>query len=273
MEWPTPPLAFALALAQAFSSPPGLGAQSARFELEPPPGVTATPGDLVKVPLFLRLDAEGFKYVAFGIAAGLGSTISFAPSSDLTGLAGSDYYVDQVLDLRHISAGFGNFNFNDPALAILTPDRRIRLGTVNLTIDESIDLEEVSLAAGECACNDPGVSIAPVLHLGGNLKVEPASAAVTLVLGSHDYIRGDPNGDGVIDISDAIRVILDVFIDPGELSSCSDADDANDDGLLDVSDPIYLLSFLFQGGPVPPKPFPDRGIDPTDDFLTCRSPP
>src|SRR5262249_15631705 len=153
-----------------------LGAQSARFELEPPTGVPYTPGDLVRVPVYLELPADGFKYVAFGVASGAGSTIGFAPSPDLTRLDGVDYYVAQVLDERHLTAGFGNFDFNDHRTVIQAPGGRIRLGTVNLTIDRSPGAAMVSLAVGACACSDPGNVVAPVLHLGGDLKVEPDSA-------------------------------------------------------------------------------------------------
>jgi hypothetical protein len=269
---PVPPPALVLVL--AWILPLGLRAQSAGLELEPPTGIPYTPGDLVRVPVFLRLQAEGFKYIAFGVASGPGSTIGFAPSPDLTGLDGVEYYVDQVLDQRHLTAGFGNFDFNDPRLTILTPGGRIRLGTVNLTIDPAPGVAMISLAVGTCACTDPEVSQPPVLHLGGSLKVEPESATVGLVLGNHDFIRGDPNHDGRIDISDAIRMIQDVlvaWIEPFPL--CPDADDANDDGALDVSDPIYLLDYLFLGGPPPLSPFPAPGVDPTADVLPCRMAP
>jgi hypothetical protein len=41
----------------------------------------------------------------------------------------------------------------------------------------------------------------------------------------------------------------------------------------ELSDAVYLLSFLFAGGPPPPPPYPDCGPDPTADEseLTCDS--
>jgi len=53
--------------------------------------------------------------------------------------------------------------------------------------------------------------------------------------------------------------------------SCLKAGDANDSGVLDLSDGVYLLAYLFLGGPAPPAPFPDCGTDPTDDELDCAS--
>ena len=38
---------------------------------------------------------------------------------------------------------------------------------------------------------------------------------------------------------------------------------------LDLTDPVFLLQHLFQSGPAPPPPFPDAGLDPTQDPMTC----
>jgi len=91
-----------------------------------------------------------------------------------------------------------------------------------------------------------------------------------------EFIRGDANGDGLVDISDAITM-LDVLFQGAEIA-CEDAGDANDDGVLDISDPTYLLIHLFWGGAAPPEPFAQAGLDPTteDPYLcgdrTCGRP-
>ena len=36
---------------------------------------------------------------------------------------------------------------------------------------------------------------------------------------------------------------------------------------VDISDGIFLLGSLFQGGPPPPEPHPNAGVDPTPDGL------
>jgi len=43
----------------------------------------------------------------------------------------------------------------------------------------------------------------------------------------------------------------------------TEACNANDDERLDISDAVYLLGFLFLGGPSPPPPYPEPGVDPT----------
>jgi hypothetical protein len=85
------------------------------------------------------------------------------------------------------------------------------------------------------------------------------------------FIRADANGDRAVDISDPIGTLTFLFLGGANSPSCMDALDANDDGALDVSDGIYSLSFLFLGSSPPPFPYPDLGVDPTDDSLACLS--
>ncbi|PCJ10979.1 MAG: hypothetical protein COB10_10375 [Planctomycetota bacterium] len=84
------------------------------------------------------------------------------------------------------------------------------------------------------------------------------------------FIRGEVNGDGVVDIADVVFVLDYLFVgesDPG----CQDAGDGNDDGAIDLADAITLLGFLFSGDAAPQAPFPECGIDPTADALECES--
>ncbi len=83
------------------------------------------------------------------------------------------------------------------------------------------------------------------------------------------FRRGDANGDGSLDISDAAFLLLYLFV--GEVAlTCEDAGDANDDGEVVLSDPIFTLNWLFRGGPSPPAPL-SCGPDPTADDLDCAS--
>ena len=86
------------------------------------------------------------------------------------------------------------------------------------------------------------------------------------------FRRGEVNGDGRMNILDAIVVILKLFAGGPDLP-CQDAADANDDGRLSVDDPIAILTRLFRGGEPLPSPGDARcGIDTTDDSLeTCEA--
>jgi hypothetical protein len=83
-----------------------------------------------------------------------------------------------------------------------------------------------------------------------------------LAPGEQQFIRGDVNEDGVVNMAD----LTDCYYPP---YSCDDAADVNDDGVLNTLDCDYLNSFLTGGGPPPPPPFPACGPDPTPDQLGC----
>ena len=82
------------------------------------------------------------------------------------------------------------------------------------------------------------------------------------------FVRSDCNTDGVLDISDAVVVLLTLFHGAGPVP-CPDACDANDDGTVNLADAIWLLSHLFLGTRPPPTPFPRCGDDPSADRLGC----
>jgi spore coat protein CotH len=82
------------------------------------------------------------------------------------------------------------------------------------------------------------------------------------------FIRGDADRNGAIDVTDA-KDILEYLFGPPQEDACSDRLDGNDDGEVNISDPIFLLFYLFEGGPEPASPFPGPGVDPTGDGLLC----
>ena len=82
------------------------------------------------------------------------------------------------------------------------------------------------------------------------------------------FLRGDGNRDNVLDISDGLHTLFHLF--RGRPVNCADAADFNDDGELGLSDAIGTLDYLFRSGPPPAAPFPQQGIDLTEDGLECR---
>ncbi|MCA8963078.1 MAG: hypothetical protein KDC38_21290, partial [Planctomycetes bacterium] len=83
-----------------------------------------------------------------------------------------------------------------------------------------------------------------------------------------EFVRGDFDANGMIDISDPVNLLGYLFAS-GTAPTCDDAADVNDDGLLGIDDAIYLLSHAFGGGPDPLPPFDGCGEDPSDDALGC----
>jgi hypothetical protein len=86
-----------------------------------------------------------------------------------------------------------------------------------------------------------------------------------------DFIRGDSNRDGTVDISDAQFTLSFLFLS-GVPPQCRAAADANDDEDIDLSDAIATFGTLFLGRPAKlPLPGPLPGPDPTPG-LGCGLP-
>ena len=84
-----------------------------------------------------------------------------------------------------------------------------------------------------------------------------------------EFLRGDANRDGRLDISDPTKIAFGLFA--GQTLQCEDAADVDDSESLDVTDIVYLLDYLYRNGPVPPAPYPELGQDPAGETLDCES--
>ncbi len=88
------------------------------------------------------------------------------------------------------------------------------------------------------------------------------------------FIRGEINGDGKINISDAVTLLRYLFSSQPLPHDCREAVDCNDDESVNLGDAIYLLGYQFSSGPQPPAPFPACGVVAAGpDFLGCDSYP
>ncbi len=87
------------------------------------------------------------------------------------------------------------------------------------------------------------------------------------------FNRGDANGDGALNISDALRILGYLFLGDSE-TGCPDAFDADDDGALTLTDAVRLLGYLFLGQERLPEPFNSCTPDPTPgDGMGCWESP
>jgi len=90
------------------------------------------------------------------------------------------------------------------------------------------------------------------------------------------FIRGDYDASGDVAMPDALGLLLWKYHQPGGVPSpCEDAGDCDDSGDLAMPDALGLLLWKYHqpGGVPPPPPFPDCGIDPTEDGIECDSYP
>ncbi len=84
------------------------------------------------------------------------------------------------------------------------------------------------------------------------------------------FRRGDGNADGIIDLADSIYILSYLFAG-GPEPFCMDTFDANDDGSVNLADAVVLLDLLFGASVDLPEPFSACGSDPTPDGLRCYS--
>jgi subtilisin family serine protease len=66
-------------------------------------------------------------------------------------------------------------------------------------------------------------------------------------------IRGDANNDGNIAVGDAVYIVNYVF--RGGPAPTLYGGDANGDGAINVGDAVYLINYIFRGGPPPPPQY------------------
>ena len=103
------------------------------------------------------------------------------------------------------------------------------------------------------------LTLAPSLVSRPTCEEEPVGRPVL-------FRRGDVTAEGELDITDAVKILLSLFVGGFELL-CPDAADVDDDGRLLVTDAVRLLGYLFSGDePLPPPAF-SCGEDPTPDEL------
>jgi hypothetical protein len=81
--------------------------------------------------------------------------------------------------------------------------------------------------------------------------------------GGPEFRRGDPNDDGIINITDGIYILNFLFLG-GETPPCMEAANPNDDTVVNITDGIYVLNFLFLGGPDRLPPGVNCGEEPGD---------
>jgi hypothetical protein len=74
--------------------------------------------------------------------------------------------------------------------------------------------------------------------------------SLMLSVNSDASVCGDANGDGEINIADAVFIINYIF-KGGPAPDPVDSGDANDDGAINVGDAVFLITYIFKGGPAP----------------------
>ena len=166
---------------------------------------------------------------------------------------------DAVLVLRH-TPGIALFS------AFLHPEEQVRTFVLRRDINgeriEQLRMDDF---------NDDG--LADIIVNGDDCEVNTRPCNLVVMLGhlSGEFLRGDANSDGDVDLSDAVSILGYLFEgqEPDGLSGCLDRADADDSGEVSLTDAVYLLNHLFRGGPGIAEPFPHSGQDGTVDRNFC----
>jgi len=106
-----------------------------------------------------------------------------------------------------------------------------------------------------------GVAVVPLVSAGSITAVASPPAV---------FIRGDVNEDGIVSISDAVRLFEELFIGiPGGV--CSRTGDVNHDHQRDLGDVIFLLGAILLPTQTIDPPFPSCGLGGGMSPLPCTS--
>ena len=113
---------------------------------------------------------------------------------------------------------------------------------------------------------DPGIATVEIRNIDGQISNQ---WSISILPPAPQFIRGDSNLDGLVNISDGVKIVRHLFA--GVPVNCQAALDVNDDGGINLTDAIFVLNFLYRGGAAPTAPYPRQGRDVSDvDELGCE---
>ncbi len=81
-------------------------------------------------------------------------------------------------------------------------------------------------------------------------SIYPAVTDGTVTIVDVQYVCGDADGNGIINISDAVFLISYIF-GGGPAPDPLCVGDCDGNGIVNISDAVYLIAYIFGGGPAP----------------------
>ncbi len=121
-------------------------------------------------------------------------------------------------------------------------------GTALFSVPQSFN--EVDVVTGTPMTVEWIPPVEPACHAHGSIWIAGGAMNAYFDQNQIDRLPGDTNGDGIVDLGDAILVLNYLFRNepaPDPLWT----GDANCDGVVEIGDAIYLLNYLFREGDPP----------------------
>ena len=98
--------------------------------------------------------------------------------------------------------------------------------------------------------------------------ISPVTPPGLVTIAAGGFVRGDTDDNGSVSILDALAA-LQVIVN-GATLPCQESADMNDDAAVSIADIVTILQVIVgASNVVVPRPFPERGFDPTPDGLDC----
>jgi hypothetical protein len=185
---------------------------------------------------------------------------------ELRGLVTEDLNRDGLTDIAVAQAGFFQRNVvaflqeKDGMFEAIGPIGRqwpfLAIASADFDGDGGVDLAASLVDCLACPATPIGVLLR-------NLTI-PAASRDLNENGRPDecdlaaFHRGDTDGNGMLDLADAVLTLRSLF-QGGPAPACAESADADNDGSVNVTDPVLLLEFLFRSGRSPAAPGPPPG--------------
>ena len=207
-------------------------------------------GPFSSTPLFATAHPDSFAGAIPAQAPG--STIRYyIKAADDSGKVATDPYIGEQWAY--------SFNVNAAPSIVSADSFLIRAGsafeyapTVNDPDDlnHTVTYSNLPVWLTETADTVSGTSPNTIFSIDFDVTVADAFSSTSQTITVASYVCGDSDGNGIVTISDAVYLIVYIF-SGGPAPNPLAAGDSDCNGLITISDAVHIIAYIFSGGPAP----------------------